>query len=357
MKPKVSVIMAVYNAGPYLQPAVMSVLNQSYTNFELILVDDGATDGSGQICDVLATKDNRIQVCHQQNMGICDARNKGLSLAQGELIAFCDHDDIYLNNYLETAVKALNDDSNIDLVKFGYVTEYISNNLKYSVHSESKTEQYTLEEVACEYSTLNQCVKALWNGIYKRSIIEEGNIAFDTFYRSGVEDYDFNLKYLPYCRKISTISDELFIHFMRNGQSADTKFSINKLESWERVSAIEFSFINKYCDTNNVIEQQLISCQVKYITSIMSCLMGQNCYWALKDKVDYLAKLRSGGIFTRLSIKYAIKNKTVGLMQKVLILLFAQKCYIGVIIYMSVKIRMGSYLKRLQGWKYHENDL
>ena len=100
---KVSVIMPVYNSGEYLKTAVESILNQSLKEIELILVDDGSTDGSSERCDEYAAKDSRVVVIHQKNGGICNARNVALKIARGEYIGFSDHDDEYLPGLLENA--------------------------------------------------------------------------------------------------------------------------------------------------------------------------------------------------------------------------------------------------------------
>ena len=89
-----SIIMPVYNTGGYLEPTVNSVLAQTYRNFELILVDDGSTDGSGEVCDRLAAEDSRIRVIHKENGGVASARNVGLAAAQGEYIGWVDSDDL-----------------------------------------------------------------------------------------------------------------------------------------------------------------------------------------------------------------------------------------------------------------------
>ena len=98
----ISVIVPVYNAAKYLENTATCILSQSFTNFELILVDDGSTDGSGEICDILQKKDTRIKVIHQENRGVSSARNTGIDIATGEFICFVDADDEIENNMLET---------------------------------------------------------------------------------------------------------------------------------------------------------------------------------------------------------------------------------------------------------------
>ena len=97
MKGKISIIVPVYNVQEYLNECVNSVLKQSYENLELILVDDGSTDGSSTMCDEFAIKDARVRVIHKPNGGLSDARNIGLLQAKGKYVCFLDSDDYYHN--------------------------------------------------------------------------------------------------------------------------------------------------------------------------------------------------------------------------------------------------------------------
>lgn len=99
--PLVSVIVPVYNVKPYLNEALDSVINQTYRNQEIILIDDGSTDGSGEICDEYATRDNRIKVIHQTNQGLSAARNAGLDIMHGSVISFLDSDDAFHPQMIE----------------------------------------------------------------------------------------------------------------------------------------------------------------------------------------------------------------------------------------------------------------
>ena len=107
MNPLVSVIVPVYNAERYLRYCIESILNQTYSNLEVILVDDGATDASSSMCDEYAAKDRRVIVIHQDNGGIAKAQNTGLDAAHGEYIAFCDNDDIVDAHNIEYLLHAL----------------------------------------------------------------------------------------------------------------------------------------------------------------------------------------------------------------------------------------------------------
>ena len=104
---KVSIIIPVYNTFSYLDDCAKSVLEQTFTDFEVIMIDDGSTDGSGQLCDRLALQDDRIRVIHQANGGLSAARNTGLSVARGEYVTFLDSDDMISHHFLETMMQAI----------------------------------------------------------------------------------------------------------------------------------------------------------------------------------------------------------------------------------------------------------
>ena len=98
----VSIIVPVYQVKEYVGECVESLRAQTYTNLEILLVDDGSTDGSGEICDEYVRSDNRIRVIHQKNRGLSAARNTGLDQAAGEYVAFVDSDDVVLPDFIET---------------------------------------------------------------------------------------------------------------------------------------------------------------------------------------------------------------------------------------------------------------
>ena len=116
--PKISVIVPVYKVEPYLHECVDSILAQTFTDFELILVDDGSSDNCGKICDEYAAKDSRIRVIHQENRGVSAARNAALDAAKGEFIAFIDSDDVVNVYYLEVLLSGMDEDTDIVACKY-----------------------------------------------------------------------------------------------------------------------------------------------------------------------------------------------------------------------------------------------
>ena len=129
-KPKVSIIIPVYNVKQYLSEALDSVINQTYKNLEIIVVDDGSNDGSEIICEEYAKKDERIKLIHRENGGLSAARNTGLDNVTGEYVAFLDSDDIFLPEAIETALKSLIS-YDVDCVSFRYILCKIKNNINF----------------------------------------------------------------------------------------------------------------------------------------------------------------------------------------------------------------------------------
>ena len=118
----ISVIVPIYNVEQYLKKCIESIISSTYANLEIILVDDGSTDGSGKICDEFQAKDKRIRVVHKKNGGLSDARNVGLEIARGEFVSFIDSDDYIDSEMFEEVLTQF--DKNTDIVIYGRYVEY-----------------------------------------------------------------------------------------------------------------------------------------------------------------------------------------------------------------------------------------
>lgn len=227
-EPLVNVIMPVYNAKKYIADAITSILEQSYRNINLIIIDDGSTDGSGEICDEFAEKDNRVEIYHQDNHGLCYARNKGLEKTRGGYICFADHDDIYLQGSIEQLVKVAQD-NDVDLVKGTYVGEVLQSDGRSRTYAaKMPAAVLRLEELVNHYCIFNYAIRAMWNGMYKSEIILDHNIRFDESLKAGAEDYAFNLAYMSFSKQIGLTNYELYCHYARENQSASVGYNENR---------------------------------------------------------------------------------------------------------------------------------
>ena len=196
MSPKLSIIIPIYNTESYLPRCLDSILSQSYTDFELLLVDDGSTDNSCAICEAYAQKDTRIKVFHKENGGICAARNTGLDYAQGEWIYLVDSDDELIPEGLRTLIDCISDD--VDVVMGGYEQYDLDGNL---IETEKKHATLTLSrrdsllvlfpEQSIHYSYLGY----VWIRLFRNRIIQDHALRFDTSIRIK-EDALFVTQYL-----------------------------------------------------------------------------------------------------------------------------------------------------------------
>lgn len=200
MSPLISIIVPVYNAEDCLENCVESILNQECQNFELLLIDDGSPDRSGEICDVYAVKDSRIRVFHKENGGVSMARNMGLEMARGEWVIFIDADDSIAPGFLNL----LNDNTGYDLIIGGYKTL-------------PKGEVFYDFDVTFHGDTMGEFVAChLWNGyvwgkFYKASILRDARIRFRTDL-IVYEDLIFNLDYLLQCDSIRMVPFCLYLY-------------------------------------------------------------------------------------------------------------------------------------------------
>ncbi len=171
----ISIIVPVYNVEKYIHRCIESILAQTYSAFELILVDDGSIDRCGEICDGYAKKDTRIIAIHQNNQGVSAARNAGLAVAKGKYIIFCDGDDEIDINYLWSLLAP---PDSFDLVVEGF--QYIDS-IGNTTHIEAYEHQEYEKATSCDVWFLigKYALSSVWGKRFKRSIIDEFHISFD----------------------------------------------------------------------------------------------------------------------------------------------------------------------------------
>ena len=217
--PLVSIIVPVYNAEKYLNRCVDSILSQTMTDFELLLVDDGSKDNSGRICDEYAEKDARVRVFHKPNGGVSSARNLGLDNARGEWITFCDADDVVLPSWLSIFIDNACD--SVDYVIQGFITDKaifesedveFTNRRKFFFPFEGPMQDGLL------LMNDNSMLGYVWCKLYKHSIIENYNVSFNESY-SYQEDLVFNLTYLQHCKIIKSCEDIGYSYYVPNWES------------------------------------------------------------------------------------------------------------------------------------------
>ena len=222
----VSIIVQVYNVEKYLKKAVESVINQTYPDWELILVDDGSSDSCPEICRCYERQEERIQLVEKENGGVSSARNAGLQRARGEWICFLDGDDWLEERCLETALKETSEDT--DIVCWNYwkntescqvrnspiVPERIVENHPVHLAKIVMFPQYAMKTYGRSYSA----VKGVWTKLIRRSIISENNLMFNEQVQIG-EDGLFGAQCFEKANKVVFVNEYLY-HYRLDNESA-----------------------------------------------------------------------------------------------------------------------------------------
>ena len=196
---KVSVVVPVYNVAPYLEKCVASVLSQSEHDFEVILVDDGSNDGSGELCDALCLQDSRVKVIHQANAGLSAARNTGIRKAEGEIIMFLDSDDYWLSPGVLQFVSSAFQGTTFDFIEFECIKfndgNEPTNHTWGALPLESVlTDTKSKDNLFIEQIKKGHLTACAWNKAIRRDLIIKHGLLF----REGVigEDIDWNARLL-----------------------------------------------------------------------------------------------------------------------------------------------------------------
>lgn len=216
--PKFSIIVPAYNVESYIDRCVESILGQTFTDFELIIIDDGSTDGTGNILDEYAKKDERVRVIHSQNQGQSTARNLGLELCKGEYIYFCDSDDWLERHLLEKCYRKL-EEENVDAVRFQCIT-HINGNTEISGFNMSRnpicystcTEKLTF---ICNEVLRYKIGWELCLGVYRSAVIKKNNIRFPDGINIA-EDLYFLLLSILFGNSCTFIDEALYHYCMRD---------------------------------------------------------------------------------------------------------------------------------------------
>lgn len=275
--PKVSVIVPVYNTEKYLPRCIDSILAQTFTDFELILINDGSSDNSGAICDEYAAKDKRITVIHKENGGVSSARNKGIEIAQGEWIAFVDSDDYIANNML-TSFKIKSED-NTD-IKIGRITS-----LGYNANVSGPISDRTISIDELRLYTKQLNIQSPCSKLYKSSIIQNFKITFDKNIRVS-EDLLFNIEVLLNCSHISFYNNANYYYDKSVEFSSKHYLSADELHyNLKKITSALNSFEKLTNNNYDEIKQGVYLLQYKLFTNYIKKLEK-------KDSVKQIKKFK-----------------------------------------------------------------
>lgn len=289
--PLITVIMPVYGVEDYVAQSIESLQAQTYSNWELLAVDDGSKDRSGDICDEYAKNDSRIKVFHKENGGAPSARNYAMDKANGKYYYFMDSDDWIEKTMLEDLVN-LAEKNTAELVISGfYIDTYYNDTEYYTEIKQHKTINYsTQQEFRLDAFNLfkkNQLYTP-WNKLYLRSYIDDKNIRFpQTFW----DDFPFVLRVIRDVKKV-VVTETPYYHFIRKREESETtKYREGVYEKREEEHQWMIDLYN-YWDIHNEDACEMLS--LRYLERLIGCIENvacDDCKLSKQEKIDKIAQM------------------------------------------------------------------
>ncbi|WP_316569221.1 glycosyltransferase [Neobacillus sp. YIM B06451] len=276
--PKISIIITIYQVEQYLVRCIDSVLNQTFKDFELILVDNGSTDGSSHICNKYKQKDSRIKFIQKNHGSIASGRNFGLKHAKGEFIQFMDADDSIDAGMLEKMHQSIVQ-YNADLITCGYKKMYKNKNAEeYFVSCEVEDRVFKKQDFlsVCAKYCENFILYFVWNKLYRADIIKSNGIWFDESITRS-EDVLFNFDYIKKANRFVFIKDPLYIYNRSNVNSTSKGFHIQDVE----MQSLTYNRIRNYLIKQGVYQSNERNLEHQYAVAMFS-LIAQAYLTSLK---------------------------------------------------------------------------
>ncbi len=298
-KPLISVLLPAYNVEKYIGNCIESVINQTYKNIEIIIVDDCSPDNSGKIAEDYAKKDSRIIVIHHvKNKGLSATRNTGLENSHGEYITFIDSDDWVSKDYVEYLYKIITEtNSDIALVRSFFTSRYNEQIAKDKIY------KITPEDMLCDL-LYNRIHVGVWNRLYKRSII--GNKRFRIEAKTG-EGMQFNTQVVPEASSVGVGLRRIYTYNVDNDTSATKKPNIEKQSygSVETMDYIKEHLKPRSKRLDNAVEYQYFTTSLYALTHIVRC----NAKKSNKEFYNYLVKYCRKTSLKSLKMEISFKQK------------------------------------------------
>lgn len=290
MIPTVSIIIPIYNVKTFISRGLKNILGQSYQDFEIILVDDGSTDGSSKLCDEWAKGDGRIRVFHKENCGAGSARNLGIERAKGKYIYFFDIDDLADNDLLEYCVKTM-EDSSADMMVFSY------RNLDLSIGQgyETVLDDITINDnIELRNIFIDQFVLKMngfpWNKMYRKSFVDEHHLRFEDLLIQ--QDEVFNLGAYPFVNKAVISSRVLYSYYIYNKGNTRSRFIANRFDIYktvhQRIIALKEYWKIDDARFDGYLLRRLWN---NTISGFLQNIKSSGCKWSQKDKQDEINRI------------------------------------------------------------------
>lgn len=276
MNPLISVIVPIYNVEKYLARCVDSIVNQTYKNLEIILVDDGSPDLCPQMCDDYVEKDSRIKVVHKKNGGLSDARNAGMAVSTGEYISFIDSDDYVSDDFFECLLDVMNKE-NSDIAECSVVKFYEDNRFD-ELSDDLSVKTYDTQDAMSALIAENPFHQHVWNKLYKTELVK------DIPYAVGKlnEDEFWTYQVFGRANKVSKLNKTMYYYFQRNSSIMGVGYNIRRLDALEGKANRQKYIENNFPDLSTQAKIDLYgSCMFAY-QSVLKFMSGADKKKALE---------------------------------------------------------------------------
>lgn len=272
----ISIIVPVYNVEKYLNRCLDSIINQSFNDFELILINDGSTDKSGIICDKYAQIDKRVRVIHKKNEGVSLTRNLGISIAKGDYITFIDSDDWIEQDFLKKAIEYIKE-NNVSILITGFVFE---NNKKiFNIFNGKKDEIILNNEIKKEFLKQNKFSWTVYDKFFKKEIIKK--YKFDSRFKIG-EDMLFCWQMFKNIEKIGYLPLYKYHYDISASQTMTSDFSLKWFDGIKVKKMI-------YKDVKNISRELELLARIVYIVEMV--VLSKKAIMSNRNGVERLIKL------------------------------------------------------------------
>ncbi len=305
---KVSIIAGIYNVSRFLREKRLAcIFNQSYKNWELILVDDGSTDDSGYLCDDFAKKDGRVRVIHKENGGLGSARNAGLAIATGDYIWFYDVDDEAYPELLEYGVAEMQN-RQLDMLQFSFRAITPSLHIEEDVHLHErmiKGQEQLKNSYIDDILLVRNGNGFAWNKFYSRSFIERHHLRYEN--QRIQQDEVFNLKCYPFAERIYLSPKVLYDYYIYGSGNTGSHFIPNRFDIYVSVRN-QFESLRRQWDiTDKRFDDYLHKRFYSSIDHVLRFnLFHPDCQWTTEEKIREMKRVMNHP-YTRDAIKY-LKN-------------------------------------------------
>lgn len=297
MRTIISVVIPCYNLEAYISKSINSIINQTYKDIEIILINDGSIDGTKRVCEEFEKKYTNIKVVCQPNSGVSVARNNGYSISKGEYICFLDGDDFLEKNCFEEVIKKFKKNPAIDMCFYGFkdVSEKGEVSFEYD-----KTRIYPENVLESSEAFLLKCMRKIWictgSCVYRKSFLDKYKIKYKNGYKYG-EDVNFINTCLSYAREVDFVKENFLGCLTRSGSATRSGMNASYIDS-AKLNRILYDEIRSRTDLNEKDREiMLIGCDIDYIHVITAS--GKN----IVDNLGWFSTKEAKRLYKEFNIK------------------------------------------------------